>query len=185
MEKSKTQYDKIRLLTYTALFSALVFVGTMIHITPSANAGYTHFGDGIIYLASCILPAPYAMLSASIGAGLADIVAGSANWAVATIIIKALNVVPFALIRIYLKNKRKDDKILSWQTALMLIPSSLVTIFGYVAAESIMYGTKFAIVSAFISGWLQPLGSAVIFILLAAALDKVKFKTKILNTLKK
>ena len=48
-----------------------------------------------------------------------------------------------------------------------------------------MYGTKFAIVAAFVSGWLQPLGSAVIFVLLAAALDKVKFKTKILNTLKK
>ena len=87
--------------------------------------------------------------------------------------------------RIYLKNKRKDDKILSWQSAMMLVPSSLVTIFGYVAAESIMYGTKFAIVAAFVSGWLQPLGSAVIFVLLAAALDKVKFKTKILNTLKK
>lgn len=166
-------------ITYTAIFMALVIVGTIIHITPSAHSGYTHFGDSMIYLASCILPAPYALLASSAGAALADILTGSANWAIPTLIIKALNALPFILIRIYLKKKNKDDKIISVYTILMLIPTSLITIFGYLVAELIMYGTKFAFLSAFTTGWLQPTGSLIVFIIVGLALDKLNFKVKV------
>ena len=174
--------NKLMLLTTTALFTALVTVGTAVIQIPVGN-GYAHFGDSIIYLASCFLPGPCAIFAASAGAAIADLATGFAVYAPATIIIKALNALPFVLMRIYLKRKKKDDKILNWQICLMLVPTTLVTIFGYLIAEYIMFGQEFAFISAFTGGWLQPIGSLAVFIILAAALDKINFKKKVLTQL--
>ena len=170
------------LLTTTALFTALITVGTAVIQFPVGH-GYVHFGDSIIYLASCILPGPCAIFAASAGAVFADLATGFAVYAPATAIIKALNALPFVLMRIYLKRKKKDDRILNWQIYLMLVPTTLVTIFGYLIADYILFGQKFALVSAFTSGWLQPGGSLAVFLLLAAALDKIKFKKNVITQL--
>ena len=103
--------NKILLLTTTALFTALVTVGTAVIQIPVGN-GYAHFGDSIIYLASCILPGPCAIFAASVGAAAADLATGFAIYAPATAVIKALNALPFVLMRVYLKKKKKDVKIL-------------------------------------------------------------------------
>lgn len=176
------KHNKVYLLTATALFTALVAVSTSVIKIPAGN-GYTHFGDSMIYLAACILPAPCSVFAASAGAVLADVFSGYAIYAPATAIIKALNALPFILMRIYLKRKNKDDKILSWQICLMLVPTTLVTIFGYLIAEYFMFGTKFAVISAFTGGWLQPGGSLIIFIILAAAFDRINLKKRILKDL--
>lgn len=174
--------NKILLLTTTALFTALITVGTAV-IQIAVGHGYVHFGDSIIYLASCILPGPCAIFAASAGAVIADLATGYAVYIPATVIIKALNALPFVLMRIYLKRKKKDDRILNWQICLMLVPTTLVTIFGYLIAEYIMFGYEFAVASAFTSGWIQPVGSLAVFLILAAALDRIGFKKKILTQL--
>ncbi|MDE6110286.1 MAG: TIGR04002 family protein, partial [Eubacterium sp.] len=174
--------NKVLLLTITALFTALITVSTAVIRIPIGN-GYTHFGDSMIYLASCILPGPCAIFAASVGAVIVDLATGFAVYAPATAIIKALNALPFVLMRIYLKKKKKDDRILNWQIVLMLVPATLVTIFGYFIAEYIMYGQEFAFVSAVTSGWIQPVGSLAVFVILAAALDKIHFKKKIMKEL--
>lgn len=174
------KHNKVFVLTITAMFTALVTVGTTVIQIPVGN-GYAHFGDSIIYLAACILPAPCALISASLGAVFADLITGFAIYAPATAIIKALNVLPFILMRIYLKRKNKDDKILNKQICLMLIPATLVTVFGYLIAEYIMFGQEFAVITAFTSGWLQPVGSLAAFIILAAAFDRIKLKKLIKN----
>ncbi len=177
------KHNKILLLTSTALFTALVTVATAVIQIPVGN-GYTHFGDSVIYLSACILPAPYAVFASSAGAVFADLFTGFAIYAPATAVIKALNTLPFILMRIYLKKRNKDDKILNLQICFMLIPTTLITIFGYLLAEYFMFGQKFAVVSAFTGGWLQPTGSLIIFIILAAAFDRINLKRKILKDLK-
>ena len=100
MENTKKQNSnvssKTRTLVSSALFAALVCVTTayFLHI-PVGNGGYVHVGDTFIYLAATLLPTPYAALAAAIGAGMADILIGSANWAFATIIIKPILVLFF------------------------------------------------------------------------------------------
>ena len=178
LKKMKTNH-KVVLITTTALFTALVTIGTTVIQIPVAGKGYTHFGDSMIYLAACILPGPCSFFAASVGAVLADLLTGYALYVPATLIIKALNAVPFVLIRIYLKRKNKDDKILNWQILLMLIPTTLVTVFGYLLADYIIVGEKAAIIAAITEGWIQPGGSAIVFVILAAALDRIKFKSKI------
>ena len=169
---------KIMLLTVTALFTALITVATMVIQIP-VGKGYLHFGDSVIYLAACILPASCSLFAASVGAALADLFTGFAVYAPATFIIKALNTLPFILMRVYLKKKGKDDKIFNWQICLMLVPTTLVTLLGYYVADSIIAGKEVALVSAITSGWVQPVGSLAVFVILAIALDRAQLKNKL------
>ena len=82
MPKTKTAYsqtEKIRLIVMTGLFAAVTYIFTAYFHIPS-GAGYTHAGDGIIYLAACLLPAPYAAAAGAIGGALADGLSGFAVW---------------------------------------------------------------------------------------------------------
>lgn len=170
--------EKVRLLAFSALFAALIAVVTSFIRIPAAHNGYTHAGDSMIYLASCILPPPFAVLSAAVGGFMADILAGALEWAVATAIIKSVNTLPFIACRHFLKKYGKDDKILHPANIAMLIPTSIVTVVGYFIAEGIMFGFGVSLISAFISGWLQPLAGAVVYIAVGASLDASKFKSK-------
>lgn len=61
---------KLRLLCLAALFAGAIAVTTayLLHI-PIPTGGYIHLGDALIYLAACLLPAPYAVGAAMVGAG--------------------------------------------------------------------------------------------------------------------
>ena len=59
---------KLRLLCLAALFAGAIAVTTayLLHI-PIPTGGYIHLGDALIYLAACLLPAPYAVGAAMVG----------------------------------------------------------------------------------------------------------------------
>ncbi len=165
-------------LVVAAVFAALITVMTAyIKFNTGINNGYLHFGDSMIYLAACILPAPYAMAAAAVGGALADLLAGAAAWAPFTAVIKALNVVPFALVYAC-KWTKSPNKILNKATAPMPVASGLITVFGYLLAESLMYAFETAVTSVPFS-IIQATGSAIIFYLAAAALDKAGIKKRI------
>lgn len=64
----KNSTKHIQLLCVTGLFAAMIYVLTAwLHIPT--GAGYTHAGDGLIYLAASMLPTPYARAAGAIGAG--------------------------------------------------------------------------------------------------------------------
>ena len=63
----KNSTKHIQLICVTGLFAAMIYVLTAwLHIPT--GAGYTHAGDGLIYLAASMLPTPYAMAAGAIGA---------------------------------------------------------------------------------------------------------------------
>ena len=160
--------QKLRLTVLTALFAAITAVMTaFVKINTGINEGYIHFGDSVIYLTACILPMPYACVSAAVGGGLADLLAGAAVWAPITAVIKALNALPFA-----------PNKILSKATVPIPILSGMITIFGYLLAESIMYNFASALTSVPFSV-VQAVGSAAVFYALSFSLDKIKFKNRL------
>lgn len=176
----KVKTNHLYLIVTTALCAAIIAVMTaFVKFNTGINDGYLHFGDSMIYLSACILPLPYAMIAAAIGGGLADILAGAAVWAPFTAVIKALNAVPFALMYT-LKVTKKPNKILNKATAGMPVVSGLITVFGYLIAEGILY--------TFPSAWtsvpfsiIQAVGSAIIYYIVAVALDKMSFKSKIIK----
>lgn len=165
-------------IALTAVFTALIVLCTsQIKIPTGINDGYLHFGDSMIYLSACVLPLPYAVLSAAIGGALADVLAGVAVWAPATAIIKALNVLPFALVY-FCRLTNSPNKLLNKWTAFMPLASGVITVFGYLLAEGIMYSFATALLSVPMS-LIQAVGSAVIYYIASSALDKLKFKSKI------
>lgn len=164
--------NKVKKICLTGLMAALITVCTaFIKIPTGINSGYLHFGDSMIYIAGCIL-GPWAALAAAVGGALADVLAGAPQWAVATAIIKAVNAVPFILATAAY-NKKKSPKIVNVTTLIMTVVSGLITIFGYLLAEGIMYSFPSALTSVPFS-IVQAVGSAVIFAIVGKILDQIK-----------
>ena len=166
-------HKKVVCLTTTALFAALICITTayIFHIPVGSNGGYVHVGDAIIYLAASMLPAPYAMIAGGLGGAMADLLTAPV-WAPATLIIKMLNVIPFTW---------KKDKIVNTHNVIALFISGVITFVGYFVAEGVMFGTWAALIPSLLSGWIQPLGSALVFLVLGTALDQTNFKKRIIK----
>lgn len=153
------------------IFTAVVFVFTAYLHIPS-HTGYTHVGDGFIYLAASLLPLPYAVFVGAGGALLADCLTGFAIWAPGSVIIKTVAVLFFS---------GKSKKILSVRNLLALLPAWAVCIGGYYLYEALITG-NFVAPAAGIPGYVtQSALSSVLFVAVGLALDKLKVKERMLN----
>lgn len=163
---------KIRRLTAAGVFAALIYVFTAYLHIPT-GAGYTHTGDGLIYLAACLLPTPYAMAAGAIGGALSDGLSGFLVWLPATVIIKAVTALFFS---------SKGEKILTLRNVLGIIPSGILCIIGYSLYEGTVMAGELswtAITAAFTQTpayCIQIGASTVLFVVVALLLDKVGFK---------
>ena len=168
--KAKTDV-RLKYITLTGLLAALItlFTAYIFHIPMGLNGGYIHLGDALIYLAAVLLPAPYAMAAGAIGGGLADLLTAP-MWAPATVIIKILVVLPFT---------SRHSKIFTKRNIVAPLIAMLITITGYYLAEVILYGKEAAFLISVTTNSIQGVGSAAVFYILGAALDKVGVKTLI------
>lgn len=171
--------DRTLRIVIAAMFAAMIAVMTAFVQIKTPTGGYVHLGDSMIYLAASFLPLPYAILTAAIGGGIADLLVYP-ETIIYTVIIKAINAVFFSA---------KGDKLLTKRNALMTIPSGLVTVVGYSLSKLIrqlLAGDSFhsAVVNAL---WkipengIQAVASALIFIVIALALDKADIKKRMLR----
>ncbi len=153
------------------IFTAVVFVSTAYLHIPS-HTGYTHIGDGFIYIAACLLPLPYAIFVGAGGALLADCLTGFALWAPASVIIKTAAVLFFS---------GKTKKIVCSRNVLALLPASVMCIGGYYLYESLITGNFIAPVSG-IPGYItQSVLSSILFVALGIAMDKLKIKQTLIG----
>ena len=163
--------NKVRLITLTGVFAALIYILTAFVHIPT-GAGYTHAGDGIIFLAASLLPLPYAMAAGAIGGALADGLSGFAVWMPATIIIKAVTCLFFS---------NKGDKIITKRNLIGIIPSLILCVVGYSLYQGIFMTEHFSaatIGAAFVQTpayCIQITASSVLYILLGKALDRINF----------
>ena len=164
------QKDKIHLLTITALFAAAITVMTayLLHI-PIPTGGYIHLGDALIYLAACLLPAPYAAAAAAIGAGLADLLTAP-MWVLPTLVIKAVVVLFFS---------SKAERVLCRRNIAAVVIAGLFSPAAYALAGCAMAGTMAAFVPQFLGTLVQGIGSGALFIVITPALDGVKLKARV------
>lgn len=176
MSVSKTAGNvKIRRMVLTGFFAALIYVFTAYLHIPT-GAGYTHAGDGLIYLAASVLPIPYAAAAGVIGGALADGLTGFAVWMPATIVIKAVTALFFT---------NKKEKILNLRNYLAVIPSLILCVVGYSLYEGVVITGELssaALIAAFTqtpSYFIQVGASAALYIAAGIALDKIGFKKKV------
>ena len=163
-----------RLLTSAAMFAAMITLTTayLFHIPIGANGGYIHFGDAFIYLAASLLPMPYACAAAAIGGGLADFLSGVPIWVIPTMIIKPLTAVWFT---------SHSERLLCRRNVCALILAGLVSNAGYYIEEALFSGNWLAPL-ALQWGVVQSAGSAVLFLLAAAAADRLGLKKQLFRT---
>lgn len=162
---------KIRLICVSGVFAAIVFVFTAYLHIPS-HTGYTHVGDGFIYLSACILPTPYAVFVGAAGALLADCFTGFAMWAPGSVVIKAAAVLFFSC---------KSGKIITLRNLAALIPAWIICIGGYYLYESLITW-NFVSPLAGIPGYItQSALSSVLFVAVGILFDKIRFREKYLK----
>ncbi len=158
--------QRVKLMCLAGILTAVVFVFTAYLHIPS-HTGYTHVGDGVIYLAACLLPLPYAMFVGAGGALLADVLTGFAIWAPGSVMIKALAVLFFS---------RKSKKIVCPRNILALIPAWALCVGGYYLYEALITG-NFSSPLAGIPGYItQSVLSSVLFVVVGIAMDKLNIK---------
>ena len=171
----KTKESAVKTLTRSAVLAAMIYVVTMIHI-PIGMGGYGHVGDAIIYLAVLLLPLPYAMGAAGIGAMLADLTLGYAVYMLPSLIIKMVLALTAAGLRRLSKNGLHQDILMSL--------SGIVTVAGYYIAEVIILitggsglGAAFATAAAdtLPLNCLQALASAVVFVIAGGLLRSTSY----------
>ena len=161
--RNMTKEDqKMKYLALAGLFAAMITIMTayLFHIPYGINGGYIHFGDMLIYLAACILPHPYAMAAAAIGAGLADLLTAP-MWAPATVVIKILMTIGFT----------RKGRVLCARNVSACALGMVINIIGYFLAECLLFGTKVAFIASATGNLVQSLGSAALFIAAGALFD--------------
>ncbi|MBO5702419.1 MAG: ECF transporter S component [Clostridia bacterium] len=158
--KHNTSHKQIKLICISAMFAALVFVATFLVKVP-LPVGYVHIGDGIVFLASALLPMPYAMAAAGLGVGLADLCAGYAAYIPVTVLIRVLTVLCFS----------RKKQMLCLHNVIALAASIVLCAFGYWAFEAVfMYESGIAALAGLPFNIAQSaLGAAIYFVVAKTA----------------
>lgn len=170
IDSRQAQSRKIRLMALTGLFMAMIYVLTAFFHVPTTK-GYIHVGDGLIFLAASVLPAPYAICAASVGAALSDALSGYWIWVPATLIIKGLTAFCFT---------SKSEKLLCRRNLIALVPALVLCVAGYgLYSGFIIYGSLAAGFVDALPNMIQTGASAVVYVILAGTLEKTKLSTKI------
>ena len=164
------EHQQLYRLVTAALFAAAIAVMTayMLHI-PIPTGGYIHIGDALIYLAACLLPLPYAVGAAAVGAGLADLLTAP-MWVVPTLIIKAIVVLPFT---------SRRTRILCPRNIAAIFISGLISPVGYGLAACVLLGGPNAFLPQFLGTLIQAVASGAVFVVLALALDGARVKERL------
>lgn len=159
---------KIKLVCISGVLTALVFVITAYLHIPTNN-GYIHVGDGLIYLAACILPQPYAIAVGAVGALLADCLTGFAVWAPGSVVIKAVTALLFS---------NKGKRIMSLHNFIAMIFAAVICAGGYYLYESLLYGNFVAPLAGIVASLVQSAASSALFVVIGLAIDKMNYKSK-------
>ena len=144
---------------------------------------YIHFGDAIIFIASCLLPFPLGPIAGLLGGALADILTGYSFWAPFTAIIKFVMVLPFSSKSLNILSKTNFLKVLLAETISTVgyfLSTIAVIYFGLGQYSNAKTGIKdliyFAAVDSILSSLIQSLISIVAFCIFAKTLDKINIK---------
>ena len=87
-----------KFLVFTALFTALTCVATLVIQIPSPMNGYLNLGDALVLLSAWYLGPARGFFAGGVGSMLADLLSGYAYYAPATLLVKGLMALAAALL---------------------------------------------------------------------------------------
>ena len=148
-------------ITLSALFAALIFIAIMFFHVPNGFGGFIHFGDALIFISASILPFPFAIPVAMVGAGMFNLLRGP-MWLPFTVVIKPLMTLCFT---------SKSKKILIKRNIFAPFAAAFINTVLYFGANIILFDI-YAAIGAFIPLLIQGAGSIVFYFIIALALDR-------------
>lgn len=159
------------------VLAAMVCMATTFLHIPIVGGGYVHLGDTVIYLTAALLPTPYAMAAAAVGAGLADVLVAP-MWAPFTMVIKAVMALAFTA---------KKEQLLCRRNAIAPLIAGVIGVAGYYVAEVVILwasGGALAVSAeaallAVPYNAMQEVAGGAAFLLLAVALDRMNIKKRL------
>ncbi len=158
---------KLYRVVLAALFAAMIFVLTFFVKFPTL-IGYIHLGDLAIYLAASLLPTPYAVAAAGIGAGMADFAGGYGVYVPVTMAVKMLLALCFT---------NKGEKFINVRNLIAVFICCGITVFGYFAFEIFYYGA--AAYASMLPNLLQAGASGLLYIIVGIAFNKADIKSRV------
>lgn len=175
----KNQKRLIRLVA-SALFAALCCICTMVIQLPTPTGGFVNLGDTVILLSACLLTPVYAVLSAGIGSMLADILAGYAQYAPATFVIKALMALVACLVFSATTKITSKSK---WLSPVFTIAAGIcaevLMIAGYFVYEAFILSYGFGAIASVLPNAMQGVAGIVGGTILCEILSRTKIKNKL------
>ena len=129
-----------RKLVLAALFAAITFVSTLIHIhVPGMQTGYVNLGDCLVLTCGILLGPLYGGLAAGVGSALTDFIHGYVIYVPATFVIKFLMAVCAYYIYKLLSKEYDSFKILPLTVAGIF--GEIIMIVGYLLYEGLFIVT--------------------------------------------
>lgn len=161
---------KLRSLTWTALFIALVAVATIIIRIPTPAKGYVNLGDTMIFVAALIGGPQMGLIAGGIGSALADAAGGYAYWAPWTLVIKGIegSIAGVIAYRAYRRHGPLSAMVLAG-----LAIAALWMVAGYYVAGGFMYGFGVALLEV-PANLLQGSASIIIAVSILGALRRLR-----------
>ncbi|MGM0369096.1 MAG: ECF transporter S component [Bacillota bacterium] len=161
--------NKTKKLALNGLLIALVTVATyLIRIPVPATSGYINAGDSMIFLASILFGPQAGLIAGGLGSALADLLAGYAQYAPITLIVKGLE--GWIVGKIAIQAGKRTG--LETKDILAVVIGGLVMIAGYYLGEAILLKSFIAPVAEIVPNIGQAVGSAVIALPLIYAVLK-------------
>ena len=159
-------------MVLSALFAALIFVSIIFFHVPNGLGGVIHFGDALIFIAAAILPFPYAIPVAAIGAGLFNLVV-IPIWLPFTVVIKPIMTLCFS-------SKKADTILGTTRNIIAPFAAAAINTVLYFAANWILFD-QYTAYGAFLPLLIQGAGSIVFYFIIAYALDRIKLKARLMK----
>ncbi len=130
--------SNIKAICLSGLFIAIVCVSTLfIKIPTPATEGYIHFGDGFIIIISVLFGKKYGAVAGGVGSALADVFAGSAHWALFTLIIKGFMGFAAGSIKDY---SDENSKFFSPKNIVAAFAAEIIMVAGYFICAILLKG---------------------------------------------
>ena len=124
----------IKNLVLASVLAALACVATLILTIPSPTGGYMNLGDTIVLLSAYLLGPWWGAAAAGIGSGMADLIAGYAAYAPATLLIKAIMAISAAFLYKVLGRK-------TWTLIPCGILGEAIMVLGYWGYDGLLMGS--------------------------------------------
>ncbi|WP_097026212.1 ECF transporter S component [Clostridium peptidivorans] len=173
---------KTKTIVEMALMIAIICLVTMTMKVPTV-IGYTHLGDGFVFVAAVVFGKRRGAIAAALGMTLADILGGYAIWAPFTFVIKA--VMAYIAATLAYRNDYNGDNVKNnifafavagaWMVLAYYLANAVIVRYIYVESASFYESLVLALADIPANTMQIAVGIVVAILLLKAIKGKIRF----------